>query len=146
MPSNRSSHVHRSRWLSVVLLVVLAVAACSSDSEPPTMSVVNQTNGVGTEIQADSWCLDGLLTESCAAVDGPVPEVVGMCDDQFVVALPDSLSPTPGDALAQFPAEDGESWPVAAQEGTVLVRATGSGTWSTASWIFELVRERAQDC
>lgn len=110
------------------------------------MSVVNQTNGVGTEIQADSWCTDGLLTERCAAVDGPVPEVVGMCDDQFVVALPDSLSPAPGEALAQLPAEDGESWPVAAQEGTVLVRATGSGTWSKASWTFELVREGDQGC
>ena len=110
------------------------------------MSVVNQTNGVGTEIQADSWCTDGLLTERCAAVDGPVPEGVGMCDDQFVVALPDSLSPAPGEALAQLPAEDGESWPVAAQEGTVLVRATGSGTWSKASWTFELVREGDQGC
>lgn len=109
------------------------------------MSVVNQSNGVGTEIQADSWCTDGLLSDSCAAVDGPVPEVVARCDDQFVVALPDSLSPTPGDSLAQFPAEDGESWPVELHEGTAPVQATGSGTWSKASWTFEIMRDD-QDC
>lgn len=141
MPSERFAHVIRSRWSLVLSVAVLAAAACSDSSEPPTMSVVNQSNGVGTEVQADSWCTDGLLSESCAAVDGPVPEVVANCDDQFVVALPDSLSPTPGDSLAQFPADDGESWPVELQEGTVRVQATGSGTWSKASWTFELARD-----
>jgi len=140
MSSERSAQVNHSRWLVVVLVAVL-VAACSSSSEPPTMSVVNQSNGVGTEIQADSWCTDGLLSESYASVEGPVPEVVARCDDQFVVALPGPLTPTTGDALAQFPAEDGESWPVEVQEGTVRVQATGSGTWSKASWTFQLARD-----
>jgi hypothetical protein len=141
MSSERFAHVIRGRWLLVLSVAVLTAAACSASSEPPTMSVVNQSNGVGTEIEADSWCTDGLLSESCAAVDGPMPEVVARCDDQFVVAFPDSLSPTPGDSLAQFPAEDGESWPVELQEGNVRVQATGSGTWSKASWTFELARD-----
>lgn len=145
MSSERFFSVIRGRWLLGLSVAVLTVVACSANSEPPTMSVVNQSNGVGTEIQADSWCTDGLLSDSCAAVDGPVPEVVARCDDQFVVALPDSLSPTPGDSLAQFPAEDGESWPVELHEGTARVQATGSGTWSKAFWTFEIIRDD-QDC
>jgi hypothetical protein len=141
MSSGRFAHMIRGRWLLVLSVAVLTATACCTSSDPPTMSVVNQSNGVGTEIQAESWCNDGLLTESCAAVDGPVPEVAGRCDDHFVVALPDSLIPTPGDSLAQFPAEDGESWPVELQEGTVRVQATGSGTWSKASWTLELARD-----
>ncbi len=141
MSNERFAHVIRGQWLLVVSGAVLTVAACSASSEPPTMSVVNQTNGVGTEVQADSWCTEELLSESCAAVDGPVPEIVARCDDQFVVALPDSLSPTHGDSLGRFPAEDGESWPVELQEGAVRVQATGSGTWSKASWTFELARD-----
>lgn len=141
MSSERSVHVIPGRWLLVLSVAVLTAAGCSAGSEPPTMFVVNQSNGIGTEVQADSWCTDGLLSESCAAVDGPVTEVVALCDDRFVVALPDSLSPTPGDPLGEFPAEDGESWPVEVQEGTVRVQATGSGTWSKASWTFELARD-----
>lgn len=144
MSNERSDRMIRGRWSMAVSVAVL-IAACSGSSDSPTMSVVNQSNGVGTEVQADSWCTDGLLNESCAAVDGPVPEVVARCDDQFVVAVPDSLSPTPGDSLARSPAEDGESWPVELQEGTVRVQATGSGTWSKASWTFELARDD-QDC
>ena len=138
MSSERFDRMIRGWFLLVALLTA---AGCSTSSQPPTMSVVNQSNGVGTEIQSDSWCSDGLFSESCAAIDGPVPEVVARCDDQFVVTLPDSLIPTPGDALAQFPAEDGESWPVELQEGTVRVHTTGSGTWSKASWTFELARD-----
>lgn len=141
MPSERLARVIRSRWSLVLPVAALSAAACSASSEPPTMSVVNQSNGVGTEVQADSWCTDGLLGESCAAADGLVPEVVAKCDDHFVVALPDSLSPTPGDSLAQFPADDGETWPIEIRAGTVRVQATGSGTWSKASWTFELARD-----
>jgi hypothetical protein len=141
MPSERFARVTRGRWCLVLPIAALSAAACSASSEPPTMSVVNQSNGVGTAVQADSWCTDGLLGESCGAVAGSVPEVVAKCDDHFVVALPDSFSPTPGDSLAQFPADDGETWPVEVREGTVLVRAIGSGTWSKASWTFELARD-----
>jgi hypothetical protein len=102
------------------------------------MSVINQSNGVHTEVEADSWCVDGFFSERCAAVDGPVTEVVAICGDQFVVALPDTFSPRPGEPLGQFPAEGGGAWPVEVQEGTVLINADGSGTWSSASWTFEL--------
>jgi len=106
------------------------------------MSLINQSNGVLTEVEAGSWCVDGLITESCVAVDGAVPQVVGVCDDQFVVALPDTFSPRSGGPLGEFPAEGGGgSWPVEVQEGTVLVRADGSGRWSGASWTFELARD-----
>jgi hypothetical protein len=141
----RCAHVVLGRWQSGLLAVfVLTAPACSARSElspePPTMSVINQINGVDTEIDADSWCTNGLLNESCAAVDGPVTEVVAACDDRFVVALPDTFSPELGDPLGQFPAEGGGAWPVEVQVGTVMVNADGSGNWSKASWTFELTR------
>lgn len=105
------------------------------------MGVINQNGAVHTEVEADSWCLDGLFSERCASVDGPVTEVVAGCDDQLVVALPDNLSPRLGDHLGEFPAEGGGVWPVELQEGTVVVDADGSGRWSRASWTFELTRD-----
>lgn len=105
------------------------------------MDVINQSNGAHTEIEADSWCADGLFSERCAAVDGPVTEVAAVCNDQLIVAVPDSFIPRPGEPLGQFPAEGGGAWPVEIQEGTVLVIADGSGKWSRASWTFELTRE-----
>lgn len=74
-----------------VLLVIAAACSSGSDLPPPPMDVINQRNGVLTEVEADSWCADGLFSERCAAVDGPVTEVVAVCNDQFVVALPDSV-------------------------------------------------------
>jgi hypothetical protein len=108
------------------------------------MSVINQSNAVHIEIEADSWCTDGLLNERCAAVDGPVTEVGAACNDQFVVALPDSFMPEPGHPLGQYPAEGGGAWPIEVQRGTIHVTADGSGNWSRASWTFELTRN--QDC
>lgn len=141
------SEVFVRRWQFGLFVVLLAgLAACSSGSgpelprQPPPMSVINQSNGVHTEVEADSWCVDGLFKESCAAVDGPLTEVVASCEDQFVVALPDTFNPQPGEPLGQHPAEGGGAWPVAAREGTVLVRAEGSGQWNMASWTFELIR------
>lgn len=136
-----------SRWQSGLLAVlVLTAPACSAGSEPPpappTMSVINQSNGVDTHIEANSWCTDGLLSERCAAVDRPVPEVVAACNDQFVVAVPDTFSPEAGEPLGQVPAEGSRAWPVEVQEGSVLVNADGSGKWSRASWTFELTRNQ----
>ena len=123
-----------------VFLVMAAACSPGSELPPPAMSVINQSNGVHTTVDADSWCVDGLFSERCAAVDGPVMEVVAVCDDQFVVALPDTFSPRPGDPLGHFAAEGGGAWPVEAQVGTVLVSADGSGNWSRASWTFQLTR------
>lgn len=104
------------------------------------MSVINQTDGARTEVQAGEWCVDGLLSDSCAAVDGPIERLVTSCADQLVVALPDHFSPRRNGPLGEFPAQGGGAWPVETQEGSVLVRATGSGKWSSASWAFDLAR------
>lgn len=105
------------------------------------MLVITQNEGSRTEVSADSWCVDWLLERGCAAVDGPLTEVMAACEEVVVVAVPETFIPHPGDPLAQFPAEDGDSWPVATGEGTVVVQAEGSGRWSEASWTFELTRD-----
>ena len=131
----------RWRWiLSITLLV--ATAACSSASElpPPTISVINQSNAASTEVQPGEWCVEGLFTDGCAAVDAPVPQVVAGCDDHLVAALPDGFSPLPDGPLRDAPAEGGGAWLVEVEEGGVLVRADGSGIWSSASWAFDLER------
>lgn len=137
--------VRTAQWgLLVVLLVGLAACSRSSGPElprrPPAISVINQSNGVDTEVEADSWCLDGLFNETCAAVDGPLTEVVAGCEDQFVVAPPDGFTPLPVDELTKLPERLGRVWSVVAHEGTVLVRAEASGQWNTASWTFEVIR------
>jgi len=109
------------------------------------MSVINQSNGVHTEIEADSWCVDELLGESCAAVELSLTEVQSSCDDQFVVAPPDGFTPQPVDTLTKLPEGMGRVWFVEIREGPVSVRADGSGHWDRASWTFELVRDN-QGC
>lgn len=141
------SEVLVRRWqLGLLVVLLVGLAACSGGSgpelprRPPPMSVINQNNAVHTEVEADSWCVGGLFSESCAAVDSPLTEVSAGCEDQLVVALPDTFSPQRGEPLGRHPAEGGGAWPVALREGTVLVRAEGSGQWNRASWTFELIR------
>jgi hypothetical protein len=106
------------------------------------MKAVNQSDGAQTEIEADSWCVDGLFSVSCSAVDQPVTHVVAECDDNIALGLPDGLIPAPGDELE--PVTNDAAWLVTAPEGTVAVFAEGSGRWSRASWTFELTREGAE--
>ena len=126
-------------------MLLVGATACSGGAElppePPPMSVINQSNGVHTEIKADSWCVDGLLGETCAAVDRSLTEVLSSCDDQFVVAPPDDFTPQPVDTLTKLPEEMGRVWFVEIGEGTIAVRAEGSGRWDRASWTFELTRD-----
>jgi hypothetical protein len=125
-------------------LLLVGATACSSGGEsppePPPMSVINQGNGVHTEIEADGWCVDGLFGETCAAVDRPFTEVLSTCDDQFVVVPPDGFTPRPVKTLTKLSEEMGRVWVVEIPEGTVAVRADGSGQWDSASWTFELIR------
>jgi hypothetical protein len=134
----------RHAQLGFVGVILVGATACSGGAdlppEPPPMSAINQSDGVHTEIEADSWCVDGLFGETCAAVDRPLTEVLSSCDDQFVVAPPDGFTPQPVNTLTKLPEEMGRVWFVESRKGTVLVRAEGSGHWSTASWTFELVR------
>lgn len=89
-----------------------------------TTDVCHQpSNGVHTEIEPDSWCVDGLLGESCAAVDRSLTEVLSTCDDQFVVAPPDGFTPQPANTLTKLPEEMGRVWFVEIPEGTIAVRA-----------------------
>lgn len=106
------------------------------------MKAVNQSDGAQTEIEADSWCVDGLFSVSCSAVDQPVTHVVAECDDNIALGLPDGLIPAPGDELE--PVTNDAAWLVTAPEGTVAVFAEGSGRWSRAFWTFELTREGAE--
>lgn len=135
--------------VSLLLAIVALLPACTSPTGaelplgPPTMSVINQSTGLDTEIEADSWCVDGLFDKRCAAVDGPLITVEAACRDEFVVALPNFFQPVSGEPLGRFPAEGGGAWPVEVREGTILVRAEGSGRWSQASWTFELTRPAA---
>lgn len=137
---------NRGSQLSLLLAIVALLPACTSATGaeiplgPPAMSVINQSNGLHTEVEADSWCVDGLLDRRCAAVEGPMIAVEAACRDEFVVALPKFFEPVPGEPLGRFPAEGGGAWPVEVREGTILVRAEGSGRWSQASWTFELTR------
>jgi hypothetical protein len=105
------------------------------------MSVVNQGNGVLTEVEADSWCVDRLVGDACARVDAPLPEVMVDCGDEVVVALPDTFTPQPAPDLVRIPKEKGRVWLVDTEEEIVLVRSNGSGKWSRVSWTFELARD-----
>jgi len=126
-------------------MVLVGATACSGGAElppePPPMSVINQSNGVHTEIEANSWCVDGLFGETCAAVDRSLSEVLSSCDDQFVVAPPDGFTPQLVNTLTKLPEEMGRVWFVEIREGTIAVRAEGSGRWDRASWTFELIRD-----
>jgi hypothetical protein len=125
-------------------MLLVGATACSAGGElppePPPMSVINQSNGVHTEVEADSWCVDGLFGETCAAVDRSLTEVLSTCDDQFVVAPPDGFTPQPVNTLTKLPEEMGRVWFVEIPEGTIAVRAEASGQWDSASWTFELIR------
>lgn len=135
------------RRLSLLALsVMLTAIACSGGSgsgppEPPPMSVLGENGEVLAEAEAGSWCRDGLITDSCAAVDRPVPEVIVACETDIAVALPESFAPEPGALLGERSSTDGSVWPVTKREGGILVRAEGSGDWSRASWSFDLIRE-----
>lgn len=130
-------------------ILLVGATACSGGAElppePPPMSVINQNNGVHTEIEADSWCVDGLFGESCAAVDRSLTEVLSGCDDRFVVAPPDGFTPQPVTTLTKLPEGMGRVWFVETREGAVSVRAESSGRWDRASWTFELIRDN-QGC
>lgn len=133
----------RRAQLGFAGVILAGATACSGGAdlppEPPPMSVINQSNGVHTEIEADSWCVDGLFGETCAAVDRPLTEVLPGCDDQFVVAPPDGFTPQPVNTLTKLPEGMGRVWSVETRKGTVSVRAEGSGRWDKASWTFELI-------
>lgn len=125
-------------------MAVVLVGACSNGSGPPApppLSVVNQSNGQATEVEAGSWCVDWLINEGCAALDGPVTEVGASCEENVVVAMPDGFEPQPNASLVAVPPGKGRAWVVDAQEGTVLIRSTDSGQWAQASWTFELLRD-----
>ena len=128
----------------LLVMLLAGLAACSGGADllpqPPPIAVINQSGGVKTEVEADSWCVDALFNETCAAVHGPLTQVVAGCEDQFVVAPPDHFTPLPVETLTKLPDEMGRVWFVESHEGTVLVRAEGSGQWSSASWTFELIR------
>lgn len=125
-------------------MLLVGATACSggaeSPPEPPPMSVINQSNGVHTEVEGDSWCVDGLFGGSCAAVDRSLTEVLSGCDDRFVVAPPDGFTPRPVNTLTKLPEGMGRVWFVEIREGTIAVHAEGSGRWDRASWTFELIR------
>lgn len=126
--------------------VLLTAVACSGGSgeespEPPPMSVLGGDGEVLAEAEAGSWCHDGLITESCTAVDGPVPEVTVACEADVAVVLPESFMPEPGGPLGHRTSGEERVWPVTRADGGILVRVEGSGDWSRASWSFNLIRE-----
>lgn len=136
----------RRRRNLLALSVLLTVVACSGDSgegppEPPPMSVLGGNGEVLAVAEAGSWCHDGLITDSCAAVDRPAPEVTVACETDIAVAFPENFTPEPGAPLGDRASEDERVWPVTKAEGGILVRAEGSGDWSRASWGFDLIRE-----
>lgn len=137
---------HLPRLSLLTLSVMLIAVACSGGSgegppEPAAMSVLNGDGEVLTEAEAGSWCHDGLITESCAAVDRPVPEVTVACESDIAVSLPENFTPEPGAPLGEGSSADETVWPVTKTEGGILVRAEGPGDWSRASWSFDLIRE-----
>jgi hypothetical protein len=141
--SERLLQVTTGRWrwiLSIALLVTTAACSSASELPPPPIEVINQSSAASTEVRPGEWCVDGLFTDGCAAVDAPVPQVLAGCDEQLVAALPDGFSPRPDGPLRDAPAEGGEAWLVEVEEGAVLVIADGSGNWSSASWAFDLER------
>lgn len=105
------------------------------------MSVLGEDGEVLAEAEAGSWCHNGLITESCAAVDRPVPEVTVACEADVAVVLPEGFVPEPGAPLGDRFSTDERVWPVTKADGGILVRARGSGDWSRASWSFDLTRE-----
>lgn len=130
----------------LALSLLLTAVACSGGSgegppEPPPMSVLGGDGEVLAEAEAGSWCHDGLITESCAAVDRPVPEVTVACDADVAVVLPESFMPEPGAPLGDRLSTDERMWPITKDDGGILVGADGSGDWSRASWTFDLIRE-----
>lgn len=139
------------RWQpGLVAVFLVVVPACSYvfapevPPEPLSIKVINQSDGVANKVAPGGWCFDGLFSEeSCASVDGALTEVVARCEDVLVVAPPETFTPQTGDHLNRFPAEGGGAWAVTTHEGTVIVRADGSGQWTKATWTFELVRDDA---
>lgn len=105
------------------------------------MLVLGQNGEVLAEAEPGSWCRTGVITESCAAVDRPIPEVTVACETDVAVALPESFTPEPGPPLGEGSPTDEGVWPVTKSEGGILVRAEGSGDWSRASWTFDLIRQ-----
>jgi len=126
-------------------ILLIGATACSGGAslppEPPPISVISQSTGLHTEIEADSWCVGGPSGESCAAVDRSSTEVLSSCDDRFVVAPPDGFTPQPVSTLTRLPEGMGRVWFVEAREGMIAVHAEGSGRWDRASWTFELIRD-----
>lgn len=141
---NLEMSTRMGRLSLLAVSVLLIVVACSANSgaelppEPPPMSVLDESGKVLAETPAGSWCRNGLITENCAAVDRPVPEVTVACETEIAVALPENFTPEPGPPLGSMEAG---VWPVTTTDGGILVRADGSGDWSRASWSFDLIRE-----
>lgn len=91
------------------------------------MSVLGGNGEVLALAEAGSWCRNGLISESCAAVDRPVPEVTVACEADVAVVLPESFTPEPGGPLGDRASGEERVWPFTKREGGILVRAEGSG-------------------
>lgn len=127
------------RLIGLLAMILASAVACSNNPGPsPVMLVVNQSDGVQTEVEADLWCVEEFGSENCAAADRPTTDVVAECDENVAVGLPQELIPEPGGQLEPVPGDD--AWLLTVRDGTVVVSAAGSGGWSRASWTFELTR------